>query len=315
MKRAGYILLYALLLAGCSKNGNQQPGEQPVEIRLNAGNAGTRAPIASYGQTSFYPTIAGWESMMGLADYSVTPDWSSTTGAAIAHNAQNAAITLSPTQTYNNDKRYYTYVKSWYPQGTSFAGGVVTFSAAAMDGTQDILYSQNPGLANYPVEVYGNKFENISRPIEYWHPLTQIRIEVIRAASSDDYTTVKSIKLKNALLATGIDLVNDVPVYDPTLRTVTIYDGADISVTNVSQKVGLPVMVKPYATNQILLDVESNQVNGVYQVIATIDVDQSFKEGKAYSILLTFNNNEITANNSARIVSWKDGDAGGGNLE
>ena len=63
MKRTGYILLIALLMAGCSKG--IDPEEQLVEIKLNAGNAATKAPIASYGQTSFSPTVAGWEVLTG----------------------------------------------------------------------------------------------------------------------------------------------------------------------------------------------------------------------------------------------------------
>ena len=309
-------MLIPLLMAGCSKG--IDPEEQLVEIKLNAGNAATKAPIASYGQTSFSPTVAGWEVLTGeTVNYTLSEKWVTTT-SSIAYNAVNAPITLTTPQNYAKDKRYLTYIKSWYPAGNP-AGGIVTFSAPMTDGSQDILYSQPPQFDDrYPVEVSGSKFDVITTPVEYWHPLSQFKVVAYKPAGIADEVKVLSIKLKGSEIATGIDLDNDELITVP--KDVYLFNdpGTPTELTNTSKAVGDPVMVKPFDSNIIYFEVVTNQYTD-QNVKVTLDVKPDdpagypCMPGRAYTITLKVNTEEITVV-GAKIISWKEGETGSGEL-
>lgn len=308
------LLTLGTLLTGCSKRDESgekptpdpKPGE-PVYIRLYAGLSSTRAVVGS-DLKEFTPTIMGWEAASGAADYSKAANWAVAPKDPIGtdSNAMPAEIVISAQ--YNDDPEVYTHIKSWYPQGSILSDGVVRFDNPATDGTQDILYAR---------EVKGSKTNQVSTPLEYRHPLTQIKVALARQASLDQIR-VRQVSLRHAALPVGVQPASDQVVYaSPT--SVDLYNGPAREVEVTPQSFGWPVMVKPFARRDIYFDVQTE--NALYANIkAHINDDQSFIPGKAYTITLTFRVTgpgfeEIEISAEAVVSAWESGNNGGGIVE
>ena len=306
MKKILISILAAAALAGCSKSENNGGGDPAgsAAIVLSAGvPAATvapqgKAPIVS-GST-FTAGVAGWESRSGSATYTDATAW--TTTASITANATAQNITLTATQVYSPDKDVKSYMKAWYPAGT-LTFGVVTFSNA--DGTADPLLA---------AEVVGSKSDRTGKTLSFAHKTTQLKFVVKEGQGLSAGTTIDKIAVKGAQLPTGFDLSTDAATFAAAadLNVPGITAGAiTIGTTEAGDAAGDPVMIKPMTGNRITLDIATNKA-AYEDVTATIDTDEHFVEGKAYTITLTFGQAGIDL--SATVAEWTTG-TGSGSVE
>lgn len=283
-------------LAGCSKSGNEpgNPGTvgDRTPIVLSAGiptatvTSGSRAVIES--GNNFTAGVAGWETA-GAVDYTADA-WYTTADITASTAAQQVSLATPQVYSANNDIK--TYMKAWYPAGAP-AGGRVTF--ANPDGTVDAL------LAG---EVVGSKNDNTGKVLKFAHKTTQLKFKAVADASLAAGTTVKKITVLNAQLPIGFDLVTDAVTYaQETSLTVPGFD-TPVEITTTATDAGDPVMIKPMTGNTVSLDIETSTAtfNGV---TATIKDDADFKEGKAYTITLTFKQQSL--NLTATVAEWTQG--------
>ncbi len=283
-------------LAGCSKSGNEQgnPGTvgDKTPIVLSAGiptatvTSGSRAVIES--GNNFTAGVAGWE-MAGAVDYTADA-WYTTADIMASTTAQ--PVTLAAPQVYHAEDNIKTYMKAWHPAGTP-ADGKVTFSNP--DGTVDAL------LAG---EVVGSKRDNTGKVLQFAHKTTQLKFKAVADASLAAGTTVDKITVLNAQLPTGFDLVTDAVTYaQETSLTVPGFD-TPVEITTTAADAGAPVMIKPMTGNTVTLKIETSTAT-FDNVVATIADDTDFKEGKAYTITLTFKQQSL--NLTATVAEWTQG--------
>lgn len=301
------LLLAAASLCACGKSesGEQIPDGDAV-IRLSAGlpsaSVQSKAPINS-GDT-FTPAVAGWESS-AAASYNTTPTWNTTT-SEITASATAQAVTLTAGQVYNADKTVKTYMKAWYPQGT-LTDGTVAFTGDASykdDGTVDVL------LAG---EVSGDKSDRDGKVLAFKHLTTQLKFVVKAGTGLAEGTKLSKIELKSVDVPSGINLATDaltgtaketlsVPAIDGNLVIGTKAEGDDA---------GSPLMIVPPTGKTVTLKVTTS-VAEFDNIAATIDGDDKFQAGKAYTITLTFGQKNIEL--SATLDEWTSG-TGSGTVE
>lgn len=298
------LLLAAACVCACSKSesGEQIPGGD-AEIRLSAGlpaaSVRSKAPIDS-GDT-FIPAVAGWESA-AAANYAGAPAWK-TAASEIAASATAQAVTLTDRQFYNANGTIKTYMKAWYPQGT-LADGKVTFTGDASyegDGTDDVL------LAG---EVSGSKSDRENKVLAFGHLTTQLKFVVKAGEGLASDTKITAIELKNVAVPAGIDLATDALTGSAreTLSVPGIDGGLMIGTTETGDAVGNPLMIVPPAGNTVTLKVSTSRAESD-NIIATIDGDDKFQAGKAYTITLTFSQKNIEL--SATLAEWSAGTGSG----
>lgn len=301
------LLLVAASLCACGKSesGEQIPDGDAV-IRLSAGlpsaSVQSKAPIESGDK--FTPAVAGWESS-AAASYTAAPTWNTTT-SEITASATAQAVTLTDGQVYNADKTVKTYMKAWYPQGT-LTNGTVTFTADDSykgDGTDDVLLS---------AEVSGDKSDRENKVLAFKHLTTQLKFVVKAGTGLAEDTKLTGIELKSVDVPSGINLTTDaltgtaketlsVPAIDGNLVIGTKAEGDDA---------GSPLMIVPPTGKTVTLKVTTS-VAEFDNIVATIDTDEKFQAGKAYTITLTFGQKNIEL--SATLDEWTSG-TGSGTVE
>lgn len=298
------LLLVAASLCACSKSesGEQLPGGEAA-IRLSAGllsaSVQSKAPINS-GDT-FTPAVAGWEST-ATASYTAQPTWNTTT-SEITASATAQAVTLAAGQVYNADRTIKTYMKAWYPQG-GLNNGMVSFVGDpkyADDGTVDVLLSG---------EVSGSKSDRENKVLAFEHLATQLKFVVKAGTGLAEGTKLTKIELKNVEVPSGINLTTDALL--SSSKSVLAVPGIDgnlvIGTTETGDAAGKPLMIVPPSGNTVTLKVTTS-VAEFDNIEATIDTDEKFQAGKAYTITLTFGQKNIEL--SATLAEWSAGTGSG----
>lgn len=275
-----------------------------ARILLSAG-----VPSASVGKDSkavvntgdtFTAGIAGWESSSQPDYASAGVKWQTTT-SVITASASPQVITLTDEQVYNADKNIRTWMKAWYPAGR-LSGGKVTFERAS-DGTADVLLS---------AELSGSKSDRTGKTLAFSHVTTQLKFVVKGGAGLADDTRILEIKIKNAGLPTGLDLKTDALTVVTGDLTVPGIDGSlVIGSSPEGDAVGDPVMIAPVSGKNVVLDITTSAAS-YPGVTATIDGDDNFLAGKAYTITLTFSQSALEL--QASLAEWAEG-TGSGNVE
>lgn len=195
-------------------------------------------------------------------------------------------------QVYHAEDNIKTYMKAWHPAGTP-ADGKVTFSNT--DGTVDAL------LAG---EVVGSKRDNTGKVLQFAHKTTQLKFKAVADASLAAGTTVDKITVLNAQLPTGFDLAADAVTYAQAASLTVPGLDTPVEITTTAADAGAPVMIQPMTGNTVTLKIETSTAT-FDNVVATIADDTDFKEGKAYTITLTFKQQSL--NLTATVAEWTQG--------
>lgn len=300
------LLLTAACLCACSKSESGEQLSGGDAIRLSAGlpsaSVQSKAPINSGDK--FTPAVAGWESS-AAASYNTAPTWNTTTSEITASTTAQA-VTLTAPQVYNADNAVKTYMKAWYPQGT-LSSGTVTFTTNDSykgDGTDDVL------LAG---EVSGSKSDRDNKVLAFEHLTTQLKFVVKAGTGLAAGTKLTKIELKNVDVPNGINLAtNALLTSSKNALSVPDIDGnLVIGTTETGDAAGSPLMIVPPTGKTVTLKVTTSAAE-FDNIVATIDNDDKFQAGKAYTITLTFDQKNIEL--SATLAEWSDG-AGSGLVE
>ncbi len=299
------LLLAATSLCACSKGEDEEqlPGGDAV-IRLSAGLPSTsvqsKAVINSGDQ--FTPAVAGWETS-ATVDYGTPQTWKTTTSEITASTTPQS-VTLTTGQVYNADKTVKTYMKAWYPQGT-LTDGQVTFTD---DGTTDVL------LAG---ELVGDKSDRENKTLAFGHLTTQLKFVVKAGTGLAANTKLTKIELKSVDVPSGIDLTKDelLTSSKSTLPVPDIDGNLVIGTTEAGDGAGSPLMIVPPTGKTVKLKVTTSvgdKTTEFDDIEATIDTDEKFQAGKAYTVTLTFGQKNIEL--SATLAEWTTG-TGSGTVE
>lgn len=280
-------------MALCACSGADDPGQAPVAekvpVVLDAGMSPAGRTVIENGDR-FTAGIGGWETEATSADYSEAVAWYTT--ADITASASARAVTLSRTQYYNENNAVRTFMQAWHPAGEP-ADGKVTFSNT--DGTTDVMLAS---------PVSGSIEDNTGKVLSFTHRSTQLKFKVVADPSLPETTEVRRITVKGVRLPVGFDLVagkilfgEAAPLDVPGLET-------PVEITDKATPVGMPVMVMPMSGNTVRLEIETS-VATYDDVVATIDGDTDFVEGKAYVITLAFRHQSLGL--SAIVAEWTSG--------
>lgn len=300
------LLLTAASLCACSKSESGEQLSGGDAIRLSAGlpsaSVQSKAPIESGNK--FIPAVAGWEST-AAASYTAAPTWNTTT-SEITASATAQEVELTAPQVYNANGAVKTYMKAWYPQGT-LSSGTVTFTTNDSykgDGTDDVL------LAG---EVSGSKSDRENKVLAFEHLTTQLKFVVKAGTGLAAGTKLTKIELKNVDVPNGINLAtNALLTSSKNALSVPDIDGnLVIGTTETGDAAGSPLMIVPPTGKTVTLKVTTSAAE-FDNIVATIDNDDKFQAGKAYTITLTFDQKNIEL--SATLAEWSDG-AGTGLVE
>lgn len=300
------LLLTAACLCACSKSESGEQLSGGDAIRLSAGlpsaSVQSKAPINSGDK--FTPAVAGWESS-AVASYTAAPTWKTTT-SEITASATAQAVTLTAGQVYNADRTVKTYMKAWYPQGVLNNGNVLfTGDQNYQDnGTVDVL------LAG---EVSGDKSDRENKVLAFEHLATQLKFVVKAGTGLAEDTKLTKIELKNVEVPSGINLMTDALL--SSSKSVLAVPGIDgnlvIGTKAEGDDAGSPLMIVPPTGKTVTLKVTTS-VAEFDNIVATIDTDEKFQAGKAYTITLTFSQKNIEL--SATLAEWSVG-TGSGTVE
>lgn len=294
-------LLGAALLMGCSKS--ERPGDDegstPLAIRLSAGLQTLSRATVNNG-TPFLASVAGWESS-ATADYTQAASWQTTSQITASEDA--GPILLDEPQTYHQNSAVKTYIRAWHPTGTP-VGSKVIFGGDSYrsDGTDDVLLA---------AVVSGSATDAGVKTLAFSHPLTQLKFVVKGDAAFGTATTVQSISIIDACLPTGIDLATDAVTYaEKALLPVPSIQ--NVPIIGTPSKTGDPVMVQPFAGNTFRVNIRTSDAT-YNDVAVTIDKDQAFIPGKAYTITLSFTG--VGIGTRAIVTPWDDTGTGSGDIE
>ena len=300
------LLLTAACLCACSKSESGEQLSGGDAIRLSAGlpsaSVQSKAPINSGDK--FTPAVAGWESS-AAASYNTAPTWNTTTSEITASTTAQA-VTLTAPQVYNADNAVKTYMKAWYPQG-GLNNGMVSFVGDpkyADDGTVDVLLASG---------VSGSKSDRENKVLAFEHLATQLKFVVKAGTGLAEGTKLTKIELKNVEVPSGINLTTDALL--SSSKSVLAVPGIDgnlvIGTAETGDAAGKPLMIVPPSGNTVTLKVTTS-VAEFDNIVATIDTDEKFQAGKAYTITLTFSQKNIEL--SATLAEWSVG-TGSGTVE
>lgn len=300
------LLLAAASLCACSKSesGEQLSGGDAIRLSAGLPSASVQSKAAINSGDKFTPAVAGWEST-AAASYTAAPTWNTTT-SEITASATAQAVTLTAPQVYNANGAVKTYMKAWYPQGT-LSSGTVTFTTNDSykgDGTDDVL------LAG---EVSGSKSDRENKVLAFEHLTTQLKFVVKAGTGLAEGTKLTKIELKNVDVPSGINLAtNALLTSSKNALSVPDIDGSlVIGTTAAGDPAGSPLMIAPPTGKTVTLKVTTSTAE-FDNIVATIDNDDKFQAGKAYTITLTFDQKNIEL--SATLAEWSDG-AGSGLVE
>lgn len=293
------LLLTAASLCACSKSESGEQLSGGDAIRLSAGlpsaSVQSKAPIESGNK--FIPAVAGWEST-AAASYTAAPTWNTTTSEITASTTAQE-VELTAPQVYNANGAVKTYMKAWYPQGT-LSSGTVTFTTNDSykgDGTDDVL------LAG---EVSGSKSDRDNKVLAFEHLTTQLKFVVKAGTGLAEGTKLTKIELKNVDVPNGINLAtNALLTSSKNALSVPDIDGnLVIGTTETGDAAGSPLMIVPPTGKTVTLKVTTSAAE-FDNIVATIDNDDNFQAGKAYTITLTFDQKNIEL--SATLAEWSAG--------
>lgn len=298
MKSIRRTIIFALFctaaLASCTKQGQRK--EQPLSrsvicLEARVGIMSVRGSIDQGGD--FVASVAGWDASSDVADYSVAAKWHST--AQVKASSTGSAVEMTPLQYYNQNTTTKTFMKAWHPLAAPSANGIVNFTETS-DGTVDVLFAD---------QIWGTALST-PMPFIFTHPLTQLKFKV---EGGGDYpilgNALSSIKIKGVELPVGLNLVTNQVVYG--LASDLILPGivSDVPIVSEAVMVGSAAMVKPLSGNRLMVDIKTTQKD-YNDVEVTINGDDSFKPGKAYTITLTFTGKDIVV--GATVDKWEQGD-------
>ena len=189
--------LYFLFTAAVFTSCHGVEGENDLnEIRLGAGTPGALVAKAPVNPNSIFESaVAGWETSAAV-DYSQDASWQS--GSVIVAQPTPVPVNLNPQQYYSPDDNVKTYIKAWHPSGELNAG-IVSFDNDS--ATLDVLLTTKP--------VVGSKLDATGKNLTFDHLSTQIRFKVKADESLDSGTTLAYIRIKNAGMPTGINLIDN----------------------------------------------------------------------------------------------------------
>jgi len=293
------LLLTAACLCACSKSesGEQLSGGDAIRLSAGLPAASVQSKAAIHSGDKFIPAVAGWEST-AAASYTAAPTWKTTT-SEITASATAQAVTLTAPQVYNANGAVKTYMKAWYPQGT-LSSGTVTFTTNDSykgDGTDDVL------LAG---EVSGSKSDRDNKVLAFEHLATQLKFVVKAGTGLAEDTKLTKIELKNVEVPSGINLATDALL--SSSKNVLAVPGIDgnlvIGTTAAGDDAGSPLMIVPPTGKTVTLKVATSAAE-FDDIVATIDGDDNFQAGKAYTITLTFDQKNIEL--SATLAEWSAG--------
>lgn len=300
------LLLAAASLCACSKSesGEQLSGGDAIRLSAGLPSASVQSKAAINSGDKFTPAVAGWEST-AAASYTAAPTWNTTT-SEITASATAQEVELTAPQVYNANGAVKTYMKAWYPQGT-LSSGTVTFTTNDSykgDGTDDVL------LAG---EVSGSKSDRENKVLAFEHLATQLKFVVKAGTGLAEGTKLTKIELKGVDLPSGINLAtNALLTSSKNALSVPDIDGnLVIGTTAAGDDAGSPLMIAPPTGKTVTLKVTTSAAE-FENIVATIDNDDKFQAGKAYTITLTFDQKNIEL--SATLAEWSDG-AGTGLVE
>lgn len=298
MKKAFISMLALAALASCSSEeivNEPVDNNKPVEIKLTAGvlSVNTKAPITD-GST-FLPAIVGWEGT--TTPTSGKPKWTTEPNADITAGTAKA-ITLRDKQYYNPDGTTHTYIRAYYPKGTlDETTGVSTFTNT--DGSVDLMLTDNMLDAGVKPAGVTNP---TAKDLQFKHLLTQLNFTMEGDASLAANTIVRSVKVKNVQLPTGVNIftgaLTAAAATDVSLQnipnTAIPTDGTDASL-------GDAIMINPLNSTDLKMDIETN--TGTFtDVPVTLDASDNGEGGTSYGIVLTFKQKEISV--TATVVAW-----------
>lgn len=294
---ASYLL--ATALTGCTvRVVENRPSDAPP-VRLTASTLATESRSAIQPGDSFTAAVAGWETAASAADYTMPQAW---TAAFTVVAGTSLPVALTPEVYYNVSANIKTYIKAWYPAGTLGADGKVLFEGSAAgtppNGTVDVLLT--------PV-VTGSRDDTGGKHLEFRHLLSQLRFRIRAAAGVTAQPTLTSITVHGVRLPVGIDLAGDEPLYAPAADfTVAGIEPGSVAFTTTAQSVGRALLLQPFQGNTLTVDIVTSE--GTHAgVVATIDDDERFMPGKAYTITLTYTGQDVKPFGiTVGVAPWKD---------
>lgn len=322
----GIAGLCALLMCGCSQSAStdqQGPaGEEPVQIVLKGGIAGSATPEKSMSQPSSRAVIDNnYASPLAVAfarldqeEGGTWPDYntvSASLAATLQNGVDNRAIEFSVPQYYlSRNTNNNTRLVGWYPQG-ELNSGTVTFT---IDGVTDIMLTEQ--LEGNKTD--GNRFGEDSKIFTFNHQLTRINVKAyaVDAAAATVWGTISSdgIVLKNQSTSCSVALPATVSFGDEaadlTLPAKEVADDQPIS-----YPLTLPVgkesaaacgyaMIRPVQGSTSILLTVTTEKGGTYEV--TVPFANGCVAGSAYDLFLKFTATGIEP--AATISAWQDGD-------
>lgn len=300
MNLAGSVLLCAALFASCSKS--EETIDNGLAIRLNAGMKATvNSRAAVNNGDAFVAQVVGWETQDANNNYATAAKWNTT--ATITASEAITNVQFDKGQFYNGDKVTKTFMKAWSPNGTLATDGTVTFTS---NGTVDVMLAP---------EVHGSAIDKGAKNLAFAHMLTQIKFLVVGDETFiTNGTKVKSITVKEAQLPTGLNLTNNAVTY-AAAAPLPIPDINAQLLTDREVAAGSCVMIMPFAGKTFKVDVVTN--DGTTDtphndIVITIDKDENFVAGRAYTISLSFGAPGI--NGTASVTPWSTG-TGSGTVE
>lgn len=304
MKRIGIYLFIGTALCACSGSDDRDlplPDVEKTPVVLSAGLPVLSRAVINTGD-KFTTGVGGWETAGTAADYSAPTTWNTT--AAITASASVRTVELAEKQHYSDNDAIRTYMQAWYPAG-ELSEGKVSFDNP--DGTVDAMMAG---------EVSGSKEDNTGKVLNFTHRTTQLKFKVVADPSLPQGTTLKRISVKGVQLPKGFDLAAGKVVFEDNSGSLTVPGLATpLEIPGEAAAAGEPVMVMPMTGNTVGLEIETSEA--IYSdVVATIDDDDDFVEGKAYVITLTFRGQSSgqTIGLSATVTEWTH-DTGSAEIE
>jgi len=297
MKKIGIYLFIGTVLCACSGSDDRDlplPDVEKTPVVLSAGLPVQSRAVINTGD-KFTAGVGGWETAGTAADYIAAATWNTT--AVITASASVRTVELAEEQHYNDNNAVRTYMQAWYPAG-KLLGGIVSFDNP--NGTVDAMMAG---------EISGSKEDNTGKVLSFTHRTTQLKFKVVADPSLPRGTALKRITVKGVQLPTGFNLAAGKVVFEENPKALNIPGLAvPIEIPGEAAAAGEPVMVMPMPGNTVGLEIETSEAT-YSNVVATIDDDTDFVEGKAYVITLTFcgQSSGQSLGLSATVTEWTHG--------
>lgn len=288
MKKLIIFALVAMAVASCSsEDETRDPGNSPVEIKLNAGvtEIQTKAPVNA-GTSITAQFVASATS----GDYT-TNKWSDT-ATFTAAASPGAALSFSTPRYYpiNGDT---VYIKGYYPVA-SLSGKTVTFTGT--DGTKDVMIT---------AQQKGTKKTSGALAFVFNHLLTQLQFKFVAGTG---YTatgiTVTSVTIKSQKTPLTLDLnTGTIATYNPA---------ADLTISGNYPIDGTTAADCPMVKSGEAITLSVTTSDGVTYPDASV-TNVTTVAGSAHVITLTFTPLSITA--TATVAAWNTGGTGSSTLQ